>query len=300
MYGYIYPPRRTLKRATRRISRFYTRHYKNVQRTRRWKLIVIFIPLIIFLRIMDASAVAELFGAEFEITTQRYWNYGCAPWNGWSCYFVQSNNIIRPDKSCVELEHFEEWDLPDNGNTASDCIRISTTRSDSRSAAVLRRLSEGEPFKISHMFATLEKYAKAIDCIGMQKDVYIASDDSHAVHDLRKILTKKDSNRRIVSLGTGNRMGGHYQAQANRHYLKRNRPRVEALLADIEALRQASAVVATFSSNLARVVHVLRRDNATVSLDDRWASGSAWRTFHQPYCDSDGDKDALFCKCMSL
>jgi len=146
----------------------------------------------------------------------------------------------------------------------------------------------------------LEKYAKAIDCIGMQKDVYIASDDSHAVHDLRKILTKKDSNRRIVSLGTGNRMGGHYQAQANRHYLKRNRPRVEALLADIEALRQASAVVATFSSNLARVVHVLRRDNATVSLDDRWASGSAWRTFHQPYCDSDGDKDALFCKCMSL
>ena len=74
----------------------------------------------------------------------------------------------------------------------------------------------------------------------------------------------------------------------NRLSLKQNRPKVLAFLAEIGALTNAHWFIGTFSSNVARTVHVLRDrpQNTSVSLDDRWAPGVAWHTFGKPYCFS--------------
>ncbi|CDF38740.1 Alpha-(1,6)-fucosyltransferase fragment, family GT23 [Chondrus crispus] len=130
----------------------------------------------------------------------------------------------------------------------------------------------------------LWRYAAAVRAVsGEEMAVFVAADDGASVRGLRQLL----AGRKVVAIRGAEGRGGHDQLATNRGYMKENYGRVVELLAEVEALRGAKVFVGTFSSNLGRLVHVLREgdERNSVSLDDRWAPGVAWRTFGERYCE---------------
>lgn len=82
------------------------------------------------LRLIDAHAFAETVGAELVTHTSRYWNYGCAPWHGWECYFLPISFLShrKPGlNQCTELS-----ELDDARIWSEACIKISTPESSTR------------------------------------------------------------------------------------------------------------------------------------------------------------------------
>lgn len=270
-------------------------------------------------RIVDAFALAIVLHARFEIATSKYWNYGCAPWHGWSCYFNDHAHNIR--LSCIEFEHWSPKSI-------TSCVHVTTDKSTAFAAAILRQseapledsrllanclwtLNEQTRIQIDRMKQTMNfpyiglhvrrgdkksevpyvhpnKYVYAVNCIDphRQLTVYIATDDGSVLPILRALLAP----RRVISQPDTLNRRGHIQLHSNRNYLKRNRKIVTALLRDIEALRHANYFVGTFSSNLSRLIHLLRR-NTSYSLDNRWTPGVAWRAFNSKAC-------TMSCRCF--
>lgn len=144
----------------------------------------------------------------------------------------------------------------------------------------------------------VEEYAAAVRVVAplISCGVFVATDDGVAVGQLRRLLAP----RQVVAMTDTASRTGHDQMLMNQKYLKKNRAYVISLLAEVTALRRATWFVGTFSSNLGRLVHVLRdaSPSSSISLDDRWAPGVAWLTFGQPYCRSP-DANANFCKWRS-
>lgn len=292
-----------------------------------------------FLRRIDALALARVLGREFSIATRRYWNHGCAPWEGWGCYFI--GRFVADERGeCTELA---DWS-PFTRTNKPACLRVSTGRSMARAAAVLRASSSGSagmsraiaselwdlndktrsdvatalgdmglPLnyigvhvrrgdKVSEVRPVpLEMYARAVDCVSQPgMAVFIASDDGDCAVRLGKMLSRRQRDV-YYARGVTNRRG-HSQLLFNQRYMRRNRPHVTALLADMTALSQAYMFIGTLSSNLARTVHMLRKQatNTTFSLDDRWEPGTAWRSFGTRFCTPHESTAATrgFCRCM--
>lgn len=296
------------------------------------------------LRQLDALALASHLRRSFTPCFGRYWNYGCAPYTAWQCYFVPSaatsSDTCDRMHTCAELA-----DLDVSGISTHDCIVISTEQSANRAAAVMQILSRGQkdlprslakriwqlnsrtrnlvdtllreagvPLRHDGVHGKyigvhvrrgdkrkevplipLRRYAEAVRKLvkDAKVPVFIAGDDGTSVRALRELL----SGWKILAVRGAEGRTGHDQARMNRGYMKRNYERVVELLAEIEALAGSSVFVGTFSSNLGRFVHVLREGegNSSVSLDDRWAPGTAWRTFGQRYCEA-SEANEVYCE----
>eukprot|EP00737_Agarophyton_chilense_P003481 gb/GEZJ01004086.1/.p1 GENE.gb/GEZJ01004086.1/~~gb/GEZJ01004086.1/.p1 ORF type:complete len:362 (+),score=40.01 gb/GEZJ01004086.1/:364-1449(+) len=280
------------------------------------------------LRIIDAFALAIHLNASFCIREARYWNYGCAPYRGWSCYFKSFQSSMEREAckyqdGCQELSEIGEEKL-----TKHRCVIISSRRSYACAASIFRahsrnnlqhsrqlavqvwqlndrtraavqrvvddlelprrylalHIRRGDKAK-ERPLVPLRRYVEAVELLQRNNDtIFVATDDGTVLDTLRKELVGKH----IVSVAAAEGRRGHNQMLMNRMYLKRNEARVVTLLAEIEVMRKATIFIGTFSSNLGRLVHVLREHKAmsSVSLDDRWASGVAFRTFGQRYCGS--------------
>lgn len=289
------------------------------------------------LHLLDAAALAQLVGpaAKLCVAEGRYWNYGCAPRKGWSCYFSTLACIKSPP--CAELSR-----LSPRAVWASNCIRISTHASARRAASLMRRLAHDHPVSsaayVRHVASSVwrlnagtaarvsstvkqtqlkparyvavhirrgdkskevqpisvQQYAAAITLLATRgESVFVATDDGRILPSLRVLLPHNP----LITLPSAASRIGHNQARHNRVWMKLRYDDVKDLLAEIELMRRSRIFVSTFSSNLARLVHVLRNadERDSVSLDDRWAPGVAWHTFGQSYCHWPGS-NTTFCR----
>lgn len=292
------------------------------------------------LHLLDAAALAHYANPQAQLCVRqaRYWNYGCAPHQGWSCYFASSP--CRLAQTCPELSR-----LTPRAVWRSRCILVSSHASSLLAARIARRLANEHPVSslahFRHVSTTVwrfnkrtakrisdiwkrialrpgsyvavhirrgdkrteaklqsvERYAAALRILaGKGEPIFVATDDGAVLAPLRSML----SGHKVLALAGASARKGHLQARMNRAYMKGRYNDVVDLLAEIEMLRKARVFVATFSSNLARLVHVLRNadERDSVSLDDRWAPGVAWLTFGQQYCHWPGANET-FCKSWS-
>jgi hypothetical protein len=138
----------------------------------------------------------------------------------------------------------------------------------------------------------IARFIEAIDIIAPpHMPLFVASDDGATVRALREM-----TQRRVLALPHSEKRIGHLQRSVNRIAAKHKPDLVHEILADIQALTRASWFIGTFSSNMGRLVHVLRDQppETSISLDDRWAPGVAFHTFRQPYCEWEG-ANKLYC-----
>ncbi|KAI0565822.1 Alpha-(1,6)-fucosyltransferase [Gracilaria domingensis] len=173
------------------------------------------------------------------------------------------------------------WELNDRTHEAVQRVITQTNLPPQYLAVHIRR---GDKAK-ERPLVPLRRYVEAIKLMqNSNGTVFIATDDGSVIKTMREQL----AGRRVVSVTAAQERKGHIQKLMNRMYLKQNEERVVALLAEIEMMRKATVFIGTFSSNLGRLVHVLRDQEAesSVSLDDKWAPGVAFRTFGQNYCGS--------------
>lgn len=286
------------------------------------------------LRHIDALALASHLGWSFTPCFGRYWNYGCAPHRAWQCYFEPNPasswceaqhhcpelESLAPDKislqECLRISTDASADLAAavlsqmsgdllssrrlahriwhlNQNTAADVrmlLRLAGVVNLSEYVGVhVRRGDKGK--EVDNV--PLRRYAAAVKALSLaDTPVFVAADDGASVRQMRRMLP----GRTILAIRGVEGRKGHDQMQMNQRFMKKNYWPIVELLAEIEALRGAKLFVGTFSSNLGRFVHLLREDNATssVSLDDRWAPGVAWRTFGKGYCSSE-DANEVYC-----
>lgn len=157
----------------------------------------------------------------------------------------------------------------------------------------IRRGDKGKekvPIPIEEYVASI----KAIDSNGMP--LFLASDDGRVLQQLKQYFP----DRTIAVVRTSKVRKGHLQRDLNRQRGKATQRAVVELLAEIEMLRSATWFIGTFSSNLGRLVHVLRSHDpkTSISLDDRWAPGVAYKTFGQPYCEWSGANEH-YCSSMA-
>lgn len=279
------------------------------------------------LRLVDALALADSFNWQLCLKQTRYWNYGCAPDHGWSCYF--ESLLCKAPPNCRELASLSNRQLQ-----RARCATVSTPESASRAAGVLpphdllasrsraSRIWRLNTRTYAHMNSfiwrlslpkgryvgvhvrrgdkvrevptvPLTRYARAVKAVSPQDmPVFVASDSWRAIEGLRSLLR----DRTVVTLAEARGREGHIQAEANRRYLKNNYAVVVELLAEMQILADSAIFVGTFSSNMGRFVHLIRRGfgNTSVSLDDQWASGVAWKTFGKPYCHTE-DSNRNYC-----
>lgn len=291
------------------------------------------------LHMLDAAAFARLAGPRSRLCVResRYWNYGCAPHKGWSCYF--SSSPCRQSQTCPELAR-----LPPHAVWTSRCILVSTRQSMHHVSTIANQLAKQHPVSeftfyrhlanslwklnphtskaVSKVFSAarlrpgryiaihirrgdkrrevklprIKKYAKSVRILARKDEpIFIATDDGAVLYEMRKRLP----DRKIVSLPSAIKRTGHLQAEQNRIWMKRRYDDVVDLLTEIELMRRGRIFIGTFSSNLGRLVYLLRNsDNRdSVSLDDQWAPGVAWKTFGKPYCDWD-QSNKTFCAAM--
>lgn len=282
-----------------------------------------------FLRLVDAVAYSDAIGADFAVLLERYWNYGCAPFESWSCYLNNTLNFISREAmdsiypKCVELADINSSNFP-------RCIKLSTSPSSHIASLELRSLSDTKALQQSRRVASriwsfntvtkrhvsekmhelglprngsyvglhirrgdknkevpfipVQQYIEAIDRVVPHHLLIFLSSDDGSVLDEVKALSK----RQVLSLQSLSFRRGHNQRKQNRRSMKSNREPVEELLAEIEVLAVAEWFVGTFSSNMGRLVHILRDElpEKSLSLDDCWKPGVAHYTFNLPYCDS--------------
>lgn len=142
----------------------------------------------------------------------------------------------------------------------------------------------------------LTRYKSAINLLdpSAETPIFLATDEGAIISRFRELVHP----RPLYFVHDTTRRHGHVQAVQNRIYPQENRARVVSFLAEIEALKRADYFIGTSSSNVGRVVHLLRegRDvGSSVSLDFQWGAGVAWRDFGQPYCDG-ADANQSFCR----
>lgn len=291
------------------------------------------------LHMLDAAAFARLGGPQSHLCVResRYWNYGCAPNKGWSCYF--SSPPCSSSQICPELAR-----LPPRTVWSSRCVLVSSQKSMHHVSTVASRLAAQHPVSelafyrhvVSSLWkpnsktskamtkifkrlgleprhyvavhirrgdkrrevplTSLKKYARAIRIMArLNEPIFIATDDGSVLYDMRKRLP----DRIIKMLPSATKRVGHLQAEQNRVWMKRRYEDVVDLMAEIELMRKARIFIGTFSSNLGRLVYVLRNtdERDSVSLDDRWSPGVAWKTFGKPYC-SWKRSNKTFCETM--
>lgn len=288
------------------------------------------------LHLIDAAVLAQFAGhAQLCVVEAHYWNYGCAPSRGWSCYF-RIPVCPSPQTTCAELSQ-----LSPRSVWKTQCIRISTRASARRAATLTRRLARDHPISpaafirhaaaplwhfnensaahvatiINRMelqparyiaihvrrgdkrkevrLAPLRIYADAIKLLALQdENVFVATDDGRVLSELSDLLP----HNRVVALPSAFIRLGHEQIRHNRVWMKHRYFEIIDLLAEVEIMRHSRIFIGTFSSNLARLVHSLRNadERDSISLDDRWAPGVAWRTFGQSYCRWPGSNET-FC-----
>jgi hypothetical protein len=138
----------------------------------------------------------------------------------------------------------------------------------------------------------LPTFLKAIDAVAPpEMPVFIASDDGATIRAFKAI-----TRRQVLALPSAVHRIGHVQQITNRIAPKAKADVVDELFAEMHALVRAEWFVGTFSSNMGRLVHVLRSQSpeTSISLDDRWAPGVAFYTFGQPYCEWEG-ANRLYC-----
>lgn len=279
------------------------------------------------LRLLDAAALANATRSKLCVHQPRYWNYGCAPYHGWSCYF----DSLRPNsEKCDEPDPCPSLgDMTPSDIRGVNCVTIDGHAA-ARAAMVLpgldqaRRLARDlwrpnagtaravkalveevamdDGYIAMHIRrgdkshevrnVPLEKYVEIVRLLNAT-EVFVATDDGSVIPQLREMLHAVT----VKSLPGAESRQGHYQAEFNSRYMKANYMPVVELLAEMEILRRGKYFVGTFSSNLARWVHVLRDlpANTSISLDDRWAPGVAWKTFGQTYCE-DPDANEIVCR----
>jgi len=112
----------------------------------------------------------------------------------------------------------------------------------------------------------LDVYLDALDSYRPDlKRVFVATDDFSVITDLRRLrpgtewLTMADSGR-----------GGHLQRRFNRNPAAVRRREILEILADIEALRGGNCFIGTWSSNLGRIVGLLKGMRNCTGVDGRF------------------------------
>jgi len=149
----------------------------------------------------------------------------------------------------------EELDLPDR------YIAVHIRRGDKVSGSC----------KESEAVRTADYAAQALAYVSPRCNVIVVcSDDLSAAQELSDIVKRQDSNvdvrhrsRRDVPEQLRN---GHWQADYNSLKQQDRIAMTHELLADVEVLRNATVCVCTYSSNIGRLIALLR-DGPTVSLD---------------------------------
>lgn len=285
-----------------------------------------------FLRLIDAAALAGELGRSLCFHRAKYWNYGCGVFRGWDCYFEGLQ--CETPAGCAELEDlsFEEVkrtscikvstdrssrlasqalrEMGDSGYERASELgkRLWKVNGKTRGrigairAQLMRRL--GGQYIGLHVRrgdkereveeVELDQYVAAVRLLGKGGEpVFLASDDGRVVGE----LSRKLRGRKVVALASVEGRKGHLQGGWNKKW-KGKYEEVVDLLVEVEMLANAKVFVGTFSSNLGRLVYVLRgrkRQGTGISLDDRWETGVAWRTFGKPYCGGT-DVNRLFCR----
>jgi len=105
--------------------------------------------------------------------------------------------------------------------------------------------------------------------------VVVCTDDITAAEELadelRKARPKVDVRYRRRRETPDELRAGHWQPKWNAMPLERRMDHTHEFLADVEVMRNAHTLVCTFSSNVGRLVALLR-DGRTISLDDDWSN----------------------------
>lgn len=312
------------------------------------------------LHVIDAvsfvfNTLATRNDVRFCIVESKYWNYGCAPNKGWSCYFSSfqcpdlnlNATALTPATTCVELA-----DLPvptltaDSTLWSAPCLKMTTLRSRALASEYTRHISTRQGSTSPTSF--IRRYARAVwqfnshthdmilalkreslsNCSGSYvgvhirrgdkinevsyrpiseyvrvlrtvlkpgEHVFVASDDTRMVAQFRRLLAPDGVN--VFTVKGVTRKEGHLQSRHNKQWLKGRYMDVLELVTEIELLKDSRMFIGTFSSNLARLIYDLRKDadgdrdadgktiQSSISLDDRWEPGNAWRTFGKPYCE---------------
>ena len=113
-----------------------------------------------------------------------------------------------------------------------------------------------------------QKYIKAIvDHKALSNNVYIATDDTNIINDLK---TELESNGFNVYYNLQNNSKGFDETafnQADKQY--RHKETINVLL-DMELLTHSKFFVGTYTSNLSRVVPFFLRQDQCISLDSDW------------------------------
>lgn len=259
------------------------------------------------LRIVNAAAIVHLARphAHLCIHENRYWNYGCAPFRGWTCYFH-----ARPCPSlrrCTELST-----LTPDAFWHSSCIKLSTPASARIAEAIHLNFTAHRrphsPAALSRALLTplwnfnpaTASYIRAqVSALHLRTGAYIAvhirrgdklretaplpvARYAAAVRVLARprepiflasddgsvlrAMRKELPDHALLSLpDLGNRRA-HIQSEHNRVWMKRRYNRVADMLAEIEVMREARVFIGTFSSNLGRLVHGLRHASEESSI----------------------------------
>lgn len=246
-------------------------------------------------RSQDSCKIREECEELSEMDKSSQWNKKCVIISSKSSYGytatalqqLQSGQLERSRKLATEM-----WQLNERMRKAVQQVVDEVGLTEPYVALHVRRGDK----KKERPFVPLKRYADAVKLLANDNSsVFVATDDGSVLAELRYYLR----GRAVVTVKEAKSRKGHVQAVMNRLYLRKNVGRVVTLLAEIEIMRRASLFVCTFSSNLGRLVHVLRwqRADSSVSLDDRWACGVAWRTFGQDYCGSQ-DANQVYCNNM--
>ena len=280
------------------------------------------------LRILDAFSLSTQVSSSFCIHEGKYWNYGCGQFRGWSCYFstfLSQRSYCRHPEKCpsVSTVPAEKWgNVPcmsvRSADAATTSLSLSNTsievcrdlmrymwrfnkRTNGTVAQVIGEVRLPERYVAIHVrrgdkasevaLQSLQKYVDAVKILNTS-NVFIATDDGGVIETLREMLAP----RKVYFTTGSEERRGHSQLKLNQAGMKRNYMKTITLLAELEIIRRADYFVGTFSSNVGRLAHILREGDArtSISLDDRWAPGVAWKTFGQKYCE-DENANAEYC-----
>ncbi|KAA8498510.1 hypothetical protein FVE85_6095 [Porphyridium purpureum] len=145
-------------------------------------------------------------------------------------------------------------------------------------------------------FVDLSTYASAVRIAAAHtgcSQVFVASDELASIRTLEREL----GGMTLLSIAGEERVG-HDQQVANREAKFDRSVHTLELLLELKVLAASRIFIGTFSSNFARLVHVLRGQpaNTTWSLDTAWHQpGTAYRSFGTQYCVDDELASHVLC-----
>mmetsp|Transcript_1057 Transcript_1057/g.3282 ORF Transcript_1057/g.3282 Transcript_1057/m.3282 type:complete len:421 (-) Transcript_1057:100-1362(-) len=128
----------------------------------------------------------------------------------------------------------------------------------------------------------LEDYAHAVKISGSNATtIFLATDDGSILWELKQLLP----GYKIFTFADPSSTG-HLQRTANEAALRGTVLSTMSLVAEIDILRQAEYFIGTYSSNIGRLLAVLRDrpTETSISMDVSWSPGVAWRSFNTEYC----------------